>query len=57
MEPLLFTIFIDDTDEKIFCEIPKFAGDTKIASQVNTLNDIRSIQRILRQIGRIWISI
>ena len=45
--PLLFTIFIDDTDEEILCEISKFADDTKIASQVNTFNDIRSIQRTL----------
>ena len=45
--PLLFTIFIDDIDEHILCEISKFAGDTKIASRVNTLNDVRSLQRNL----------
>ena len=28
-------------------EIFQFADDTKIASRVNTLNDIRSMQRIL----------
>ena len=39
--PLLFTIFIDDIDEEVLCEISKFADDTKIASRVNTLNDIR----------------
>ena len=32
------------TDEKVLCEISKFAKDKKIASQVNTL-DIRSMQR------------
>ena len=47
MGPLLFTIFIDDIDEEVLCEISKFADDTKIASRVNTLNDIRSIQRTL----------
>ena len=40
--PLLFKIFIDDIDE-----ISKFADDTKIASRVNTVNDIRSMQRTL----------
>ena len=42
-----FTIFIDDIDEEVLCEISKFADDTKIASRVNTLNDIRSMQRTL----------
>ena len=46
-QPLLFTIFIDDIYEEVLCEISKFADDTKIASRVNTLNDIRSIQRTL----------
>ena len=45
--PLLFTIFIDDIDEEVLGEISKFADDTKIASRVNTLNDIRSMQRTL----------
>ena len=31
----------------MLCEISKFTDDTKIASRVNTLNDIRSMQRIL----------
>ena len=43
--PLLFTIFIDDIYEVIH-EISKLADDTKI-TRVNTLNDIRSIQRTL----------
>ena len=43
--PLLFTIFIDDIDEEALCELYKFADDTKIAGRVNTVNDIRSMQR------------
>ena len=30
--PLLFTIFIDDIDEEVLCEIYKFADYKKIAS-------------------------
>ena len=46
LEPFLFLIFIDDMDEQVLYEISKFA-DTKIASQVNTLNYIRLLQRSL----------
>ena len=46
LEPL-FTIFIDDINDEVLCEISKFADDTKLASRVNTLNDIRSVQRTL----------
>ena len=45
--PLFFTIFIDDINEQVICEISKFADDTIIASRVNTINDVRSLQRIL----------
>ena len=38
---------IHDRDAKVLCEIFKFADDTKIASQVNTLNNLRSMQRTL----------
>ena len=48
--PLLFNIFIDDIDEQVLREISKFAGDTKITSRVNTLNDIRSMQRTLEKL-------
>ena len=44
---LFFIIFIDDIEEEVLCEISKFADDTKIATLVNSLNDIRSMQRIL----------
>ena len=42
-----FTIFIVGIDEKEFCEISKFADDTKTDSRLNTLNDIRSMQMTL----------
>ena len=45
--PLIFTIFIDDIDEQVLCEISKFVDDPKIASRVNTFNDVRSLQRTL----------
>ena len=53
LEPLLFTILIDDIDEQVICEISKFADDTKITSQVNTLNGVRSLQRNLDKLD-IW---
>ena len=31
MAPFLFTIFIDDKDEEVVCEISKFVDDTKVA--------------------------
>ena len=48
--PLHFTIFIDDIDEDVLCEVSKFADDTEIASRVNTFNDIRSMQRTLYEL-------
>ena len=44
---LLSIIFIDDLDKEVLCEISKFPDNTKIASRVNTLNDIKSMQRTL----------
>ena len=43
----IFTIFIDDKDEEVLSEISKFTDDTKIASQVNTLNELTLKQRTL----------
>ena len=53
---LLFTIFIEDIDEEILCEIYKFADDTKIAIWLNTLKDISSMQRTLDKLSEIWSS-
>ena len=38
--PLLFTIFINDIDEGVLCEISKISDDTKRAGQINTINDL-----------------
>ena len=43
----LFTIFFDEIVDEVLCKISKFAEDTKIASWVDTFNDIRSMQRNL----------
>ena len=48
--PFLFTIFIDDIDEEVLYKIYKFADDPKTASYVNTLNDIRSMQKTLEKL-------
>ena len=45
--PFHFIIFIDDINEEVLCEIYKFADGTKIATRVNTTNDVRSLQRTL----------
>ena len=45
--PLHFTVCIDDIDQEVLFEISKFADDRKIASRVNTLNNIRSMRRTL----------
>ena len=50
MGPLLFIIFIGDIDEEVLCEISKFADERKIASQVNTLKDIRLMQQTLNKL-------
>ena len=50
LEPLLFTIFIYEIDDEVLFEISKFADGTNIASRVNTLNHIRSMQRTLDQL-------
>jgi hypothetical protein len=45
--PLLFTIFINDLDNKLVNNIIKFADDTKIWGQANTLDGVRTIQQDL----------
>ena len=51
--PFLFTSFIDDIDQEVLCEISKFADNTKIACQVDTLNDIRVFTRLAKDFRQI----
>ena len=55
MGQLLFTIFIDDINGEILCEISKFAEDTKISNCINILNDIRLMQNTLDKLVA-WIN-
>jgi len=43
--PLLFLIFINDLDCKIFSRIYKFADDTKILQRINSTSDGPRLQQ------------
>ena len=46
----LQNFFIDDIDEEVLSEISKFADYTKITILVNTLKDIKSMQKTLEKL-------
>ncbi len=46
MGPVLFNIFISDTDDGIERTLNKFANDSKLSNEVNTLERREAIQRI-----------
>ena len=52
LEPVLFSIFVGDMDSAIECTFSKFADDTKLCGEVNTLEGRDAMQRDLDKLER-----